>query len=157
PGSNQEIHGAGLGIVNEFTTDGTFVSRFATGANLNAPWGMALAPSNFAKFSGDILVGNVGSGRINAYDPISGAFEGKLKDPNGQQIEVDGLRGLAFGNGKGGTSKNTLYFTAGVNAGAGGLFGRIEVGAPLAVGSISQNQSSVSSTQSSNVINLVFP
>jgi uncharacterized protein (TIGR03118 family) len=125
--SNEEIAGAGRGVIDIFNTDGTFVKRFAAGNTLNAPWGMAQAPSNFNAFSNDILVGNFGDGRINAFDPNTGAFKGQLNNTNGQPFEIDGLWGLAFGNGKAGTLKNGLYFTAGIDDESHGLYGRLIV------------------------------
>ncbi len=126
-GDADETAGAGLGVVDIFNTDGTFVKRFATGKTLNAPWGLAQAPSNFAAFSNDILVGNFGDGKISAFDPTTGKFQGQLKDSNGDVISIDGLWGIAFGNGKANTLKNGLYFTAGVDDEAHGLYGRLIV------------------------------
>jgi uncharacterized protein (TIGR03118 family) len=68
--------------VSAFNPDGTFVTRVASRDALNAPWGMALAPANFGRFSGDLLVGNFGNGRINAFDPVT--FE-----PKGQFAKID--------------------------------------------------------------------
>jgi hypothetical protein len=47
--------------------------RLASGGELNSPWGLALVPADFGKFSNDLLVGNFGDGRINALDPANGA------------------------------------------------------------------------------------
>ena len=60
-------HGHGLGVVDVFLTDGTFFGRVARGGGLNAPWGLAWAPADFGRFSGDLLVGNFGDGEIHAY------------------------------------------------------------------------------------------
>jgi uncharacterized protein (TIGR03118 family) len=125
--SSEEIAGAGRGVIDIFNTDGTFVKRFAAGKTLNAPWGMTQAPANFSAFSNDILVGNFGDGRINAFDPNTGAFKGQLNNTNGKPVEIDGLWGLAFGNGKAGTLKNGLYFTAGIDDESHGLYGRLLV------------------------------
>jgi uncharacterized protein (TIGR03118 family) len=125
--SNEEIAGAGRGVIDIFNTDGTFVKRFAAGKTLNAPWGMSQAPANFNAFSNDILIGNFGDGRISAFDPQTGAFKGQLNNTNGQPVEIDGLWGLAFGNGKAGTLKNGLYFTAGIDDESHGLYGRLIV------------------------------
>ncbi|MGH9327589.1 MAG: TIGR03118 family protein [Terriglobia bacterium] len=80
---------------------------------LNVPWGFALAPSTFGKFSNDLLVGDFGSGWISAYNPTSGAFLGFLDTNSGMPLENGGLWTLLFGNGAAGTSRNTLYITAG--------------------------------------------
>src|SRR5262249_53316457 len=66
-GSDDEMAGPGLGVVDEFNNDGTFLRRIGAGGTLNAPWGMAIAPKKFGKFGGDLLVGNFGDGRINVF------------------------------------------------------------------------------------------
>jgi uncharacterized protein (TIGR03118 family) len=67
-----EVAGPGHGFVDVFDTSGHLVRRFASRGKLNAPWGLAMAPSTFRKFAGDVLVGNFGDGRISAFDPTSG-------------------------------------------------------------------------------------
>jgi uncharacterized protein (TIGR03118 family) len=127
-GGTDELHGQGLGFVDEFATDGTFLARVATRGQLDAPWGLALAPANFGRFSGDLLVGNFGNGRINAYEPLadgSFAHRGLLRDSDHKPVTIDGLWGLGFGNGVGSGATNALYFTAGPNDEENGLFGRI--------------------------------
>jgi uncharacterized protein (TIGR03118 family) len=133
-GSKDEAHGPGLGYVDAFDVNGNFVKRIGTQGVLNAPWGLALAPSNFGAFSNDLLVGNFGDGTINAFDPSSGTMVGTLKDIHGNPISNQGLWGLSFGNGSAGTSLDTLYFTAGI-PGTGavedhGLFGAISIATP---------------------------
>jgi uncharacterized protein (TIGR03118 family) len=81
---------------------------------LNSPWGLALAPSTFGEFGGDLLVGNFGDGTINAFDPDTGAFLGTMLNGHGNPIVNDGLWGLIFGNGGNGGDPNKLYFTAGI-------------------------------------------
>jgi uncharacterized protein (TIGR03118 family) len=122
-----EVKGEGLGYVSAFGTDGSFLGRVASRGNLNAPWGLAWAPSNFGKFSGDLLVGNFGDGRINAYAWTSDGWEarGHLKAPNHHAISIDGLWGIGFGNGSGSGAANTLYFAAGPDDEDHGLFGSI--------------------------------
>jgi len=92
--TGDEEHGAGLGIVSEFDLDGHFVRRIATGGALNAPWGMAIAPAGFGPSAGDLLVGNFGDGRINAFDASSGAVRGQLEDAQGVPLAIDGLWGV---------------------------------------------------------------
>src|SRR6185503_1179729 len=92
---------------------------------LNAPWGMVQAPAGFGDFSGDLLVGNFGDGRINAYNPTTGAFHGTLSGSPGHPIEIEGLWGLAFGNGVASGSQTTLYYAAGPDDEEHGLFGKI--------------------------------
>ncbi len=120
---HDDVAGAHLGFVNVFTTDGIFIKRFATGGPLNAPWGVALAPAGFGEFAGDILVGNFGDGRINVFDK-DGHFVDQLEGPDGKPITIDGLCSLTFGVGVA-SSPDTLYFSAGPNNSADGLFGTI--------------------------------
>ena len=121
------VIGAGNGVVDVFDTQGNFVRRFATGGSLNAPWGIALAGANFGPFSGAILVGNFGDGTISAFDAATGNFLGQIKDGDGNVIANPGIRGLAF-RADAGTDPNTLFFTAGIENGEGGLFGAITTG-----------------------------
>ena len=123
--AEDEVAGDGLGFVSAFSLDGTFITRVASRGALNAPWGMALAPSNFGRFSGDLLVGNFGNGRINAFDPVTLEPKGHLKMPNGKAVAIDGLWGIGFGNGANAGPSNVLYFAAGPNDEHNGLFGRI--------------------------------
>jgi uncharacterized protein (TIGR03118 family) len=128
--AENEVAGAGFGLVNVFDVDGTLVSHLvAVGGELNAPWGLALAPDDFGALGNKLLVGNFGSGVIAAYDPIDGQFFGTVNDATGSPIATPGLWGIAFGNGARNQPKSTLYFFAGINQEAGGLFGRIDLGA----------------------------
>ena len=130
------VAGGGLGYVDEFTPDGTLVARVASkgkpNAPLNAPWGLALAPSNFGAYSGDLLVGNFGNGRISAYQLRSSdnkwVYKGQLRVANGTPITIDGLWAIGFGNGAGAGPTNNLYFLAGPTGQSHGLFGFIAVG-----------------------------
>ncbi len=127
---HDDVAGPGNGLVDVFDLNGNLLQRLVSNGPLDSPWGLALAPSGFGAFSGDLLVGNFGNGLINAFDPSTGAFKGVLDDANGTPIEIPGLWGLAFGNGSQGTKSNDLYFTAGI-PGPGkvedhGLFGDLE-------------------------------
>ena len=133
--AEDDVHGQGLGFVDKFDTDGVFLQRVVTRGQLNAPWGLALAPtspSDFGRFSGDLLVGNFGDGEINAYASSSdGAFErvGQLKSGNNEPIRIDGLWALQFGHGATNNGPtNTLFFTAGPDDETHGLFGKITHG-----------------------------
>jgi uncharacterized protein (TIGR03118 family) len=108
------VAGAGQGYVSVFDFDGKLVKHLISGAPLNAPWGMAIAPSTFGAFAGDLLVGNFGDGTINAFDPNTGASLGQLQDTSGNPLVFPGLWALIFGNGGSGGDRNTLYITAGV-------------------------------------------
>jgi uncharacterized protein (TIGR03118 family) len=125
---DEEVHGEGLGVVDAYGTDGTFHGRVATFGDLNSPWGMAKAPSNFGKFSGDLLVGNFGDGRINAFKwSAEDGWEahGVIKGVDHRPISIDGLWGIGFGNGTGSGPTNSLFFAAGPDDETHGLFGSI--------------------------------
>jgi uncharacterized protein (TIGR03118 family) len=120
---HDDVAGPGRGFVDVFDTDGHLLQRFASRVVLNSPWGVARASFAFGQFSGDILVGNFGNGKINAFDS-NGNFLGTLRDNNGNQLKIDGLWTLTLGGGKN-SSSDTLYFTAGPNGETNGLFGTI--------------------------------
>ena len=126
PNSSDELHGPGLGYVDVFDTQGHLMRRLVSQGALDAPWGLAVAPRHFGPFSGDLLVGNFGDGAINAYDPRTGAFRGTLQNKDGNQIKINGLWALRFGNGVIGTPQS-LLFTAGIGDEDHGLFGEIVV------------------------------
>ncbi len=134
PGNADETAGAGLGLVNIFDANGALVKHLVVaGGKLNAPWGMALAPANAGTLSNALLVGNFGDGKINAYDPASGAYVGTVVDSTGQPFAVPGLWGIAFGNGTNTQPPNTLFYAAGTNDEANGELGRIDLGAAPAL------------------------
>lgn len=139
----QETLGPGTGIVDAYDVNGHFVTRAITGGNLNAPWGMALAPAGFGKYSGDLLVGNFGDGIINVYDPTTYDFVGQLADANGNLIANPGLWEIVFGQTSPSVGDpNTLYFSAGLNQERDGLFGSIAVVTSNPAGSFSLSSSS---------------
>jgi uncharacterized protein (TIGR03118 family) len=116
--------GPGHGFVDVFAPNGDLLQRIASRGRLNSPWAVTLAPSTFGAFGGDILVGNFGDGRINAFDPAAGQFLGQLRSQHGP-ITIPGLWGLRFPTGSLNVTPNALYFTAGPNHEADGLFGDI--------------------------------
>ncbi len=120
--------GAHLGFVDIFDTNGNLITRFAAKGPLNAPWGVAQAPFNFGQFRNMILIGNFGDGHINAYDPLTYKFVGRLADSSNQPLTIDGLWALTFG-GALNSDPGTLYFSAGPNSELNGLFGSITAGA----------------------------
>jgi len=129
PDKHDDHAGPGNGFVDVFATDGSLLRRFASHGTLNSPWGLALAPEGFGKFSRDLLVGNFGDGRINAFHVGSGEFQGQLTDPEGNPLTINGLWALQFGNGsRNGGSHHTLFFTAGIADESHGLFGFINAG-----------------------------
>jgi len=114
------------GAVDIFTTSGKLIKRLTKDAHLKAPWGVALAPKNFGSASNALLVGNVGDGRINVFNAKTGKFMSQLKGTNNKVLSISGLWSLAFGQGGGMNGKpNQLFFTAGPNGYANGLFGVI--------------------------------
>ncbi len=130
--------GPGNGLVNIFDTSGNFVTHaITTGGNLNAPWGLAVAPSTFGPFANDLLVGNFGDGIINAYDPKSFAFLGQLTDGTGKTLTYASLWELFFGltapSSTFAGNLNTLYFAAGLAGEKHGLLGAINTN-PTATG-----------------------
>jgi len=123
---HDDVAGQSHGIVDVFDLDGTFRQRFAQHDQLNSPWGVALAPTGFGELGGALWIGNFGNGQINAFDPESGKFLSKVRDPKGKAILIDGLWTIRFGsNLDNGGSANTLYFTAGPNGETDGLFGSL--------------------------------
>jgi uncharacterized protein (TIGR03118 family) len=118
------------GKLVEFDTAGNQVRIFADAMRLNAPWGLAIAPANFGALSGKLLVGNFGgAGRICAFDLATGAYVDDLKDAAGQSVKIAGLWGLQFGNGVSLGDTNALYFAAGPEDEADGLFGSLRMAA----------------------------
>ncbi len=118
------------GFVDVFDTDGKLVKHFAVHGPLHSPWGIALAPADFGPMSNAILISNnISRGRINAFNRETGQFLGPLRDANGKTIEVDNIWALQFGQDGGPNgAHNELFFTAGPNSYADGLFGVITVG-----------------------------
>jgi uncharacterized protein (TIGR03118 family) len=125
PDKHDDQSGPGFGYVDTYDLNGQLLQRVASGGTLNSPWGLAIAPAAFGNFHDNLLVGNFGDGRINAYSLRTGAFRGQLKSETSAPIEIPGLWGLRFGNGGVGASPNTLYFAAGINDEQDGLFGSI--------------------------------
>jgi uncharacterized protein (TIGR03118 family) len=124
--TGDDVSGESHGIVDTFELDGTGIQRFAQHGQLNSPWGVALAPAGFGRLGGTLWIGNFGNGHIDAYDPTTGRFIDKVRNSHGQAIVIDGLWAIKFGNGGNGGSPNTLYFTAGPNEEADGLFGSLD-------------------------------
>jgi uncharacterized protein (TIGR03118 family) len=120
---HDDVAGRGNGFVDVFDTDGHLLRRLVAQGQLNSPWGVARASYAFGRFSGDVLIGNFGDGKINAFDS-NGNFRDTLKGPDSKPIVIDGLWTLTLGGGRN-SSSDTLYFTAGPNGETDGLFGTI--------------------------------
>jgi uncharacterized protein (TIGR03118 family) len=119
---HDDVAGPGHGFVDVYSTSGRLLDRFARRGVLNSPWGLAIAPAHFGAFSGAVLVGNFGDGRIHAFDPRTGRLLGTLRDGHRRPIVIDGLWGLLPGNG---TSAGTsdVWFSAGPGGEKHGLLG----------------------------------
>jgi uncharacterized protein (TIGR03118 family) len=114
------------GAVDLFSAAGALLLRLQSGSWFSQPFGVAIAPANFGAFSGDILVGNTGSGTITAFDPKSGNFLGFVRNSGGAEITIPGLWGISFGNGSTESGPtNTLYYNAGIGDYKFGLFGAL--------------------------------
>jgi uncharacterized protein (TIGR03118 family) len=140
---HDDVAGPGNGFIDEFTTDGKFIERFASGTAaggtltaLNSPIGATLAPAGFGNFGGDLLIGNFGDSHVSAFDPNTGQFLGQLQDMNGHPLvltagitgsggNTKGLWGIGFGNGQGGAGTQTLFFASGPNDESEGVFGMV--------------------------------
>jgi len=128
---HDDVAGAGNGLIDVLDVATGKFHRFATGSGagghlkaINSPWGMAVAPAWFGRASDRLLVGNFGSGTIMVFE-ANGEFEGELESTSHHPVVIDGLWGLAFGNGGRAGVPGALYFTAGLNGEADGLFGSI--------------------------------
>jgi uncharacterized protein (TIGR03118 family) len=140
---HDDVAGPGNGFIDEFSTDGHFIKRFASGTAaggtltaLNSPFGTAIAPAGFGPFGGDLLIGNFGDSHVSAFDPSTGQFLGQLQNTQGQPLVLDagitgtggntkGLWGIDFGNGQGGAGTQTLFFASGPNDESDGVFGMV--------------------------------
>jgi uncharacterized protein (TIGR03118 family) len=134
----EEVQGAGLGYVDAYDTAGTLLGRVGSaGGVLNAPWGTALAPADYGAFGGDLLIGNFGDGRINAYKEgpaNTWTPDGTLKGADGNPLFIGGLWALQFGKDTANNGSHTaMYFTAGPNGERQGVFGRIQNALPVDV------------------------
>jgi len=131
-----DVSGIGHGFVRQFDANGNLVAKVASRGLLNSPWGLALAPDNFGKFGGCLLVGNFGNGQINAFcrntdgdedkDEHRWHHAGRLRTPKHHLLVIDGLWGIGFGNGAASGPRDVLYFAAGPDDEENGYFGKIE-------------------------------
>jgi uncharacterized protein (TIGR03118 family) len=126
------VSGVGHGLIDVFDPQTGAFHRFATGSDagdrlreIDSPWGVALAPISFGKHGGELLVGNLRSGTIMTFGP-DGEFHGLLKAIDNGPIAIEGLWGLAFGNGGRAGRADTLFFTAGPENENHGLFGTLK-------------------------------
>jgi len=132
-GAHDDKAGLGNGIVDVYSTTGTNLHRLVTNGNTNvlggaldSPWGLTIAPGSFGSLAGDLLVGNFGNGRINAFNPTTGAFDGFLTSNTGSQLVIPGLWDITTGGTGGNGDPNTLFFTAGPRFETAGVFGILD-------------------------------
>jgi len=123
-GGEDDIAGPAHGFVDVYTTSGAWVKRFASHGVLNSPWGITIAPANFGQFSGDLLIGNFGDGRIHAFDPNTGEVLGTLRGTSGKPLAIDGLWGLIVGD-AGAGGPDSVWFSAGPDDESHGLLGTL--------------------------------
>jgi uncharacterized protein (TIGR03118 family) len=148
PSRGHGIAGAGKGYVSVFAMDGSLVGRFASRGTLNLPWGVTMAPGSFLQDQdmeggaddgggygkgahyGErdpkdpvVLVGNFGDGRINVYTQ-EGKYLGQLQSHK-HPIEIGGLWALSFPPAPTAETTGRLYFSAGPENEADGVFGYI--------------------------------
>ena len=118
------------GKLVEYDLAGKQIRIYNDAKRLNAPWGVAIAPANFGKLSGTLLVGNFGgAGRVCAFDTTTGDYIDDLRDTQGKPVAIGGLWALQFGNGESLGDSNALYFAAGPEDEADGLFGSLRYSA----------------------------
>ena len=123
---HDDVGGAGNGYVDVFNLDGTFNRRLVSlGGQIDSPWGLAIAPTSFREFAGDLLVGNFGDGTISAFDNTTGAFQGKLLGRDMNPLSFGDLWALTPGNGHSAGDTQKIYFTAGLSGESHGLFGAL--------------------------------
>jgi uncharacterized protein (TIGR03118 family) len=124
------VPGAGFGVVDVYSVNGVLLHHLVSNgpaSQLDEPWGLAIAPAGFGPFAGDLLVGNLGNGWINAFDPMTGKFQGVLDNSSGYPITIQGLWGLMVGNSAFGGS-SSLVFSAGPSGYNNGSVGVINPG-----------------------------
>jgi len=122
---HDDIGGAGNGYVEIYTPAGKHIGHLEHGDWLNSPWGVVWTPRDFGEFSNTILVGNFRSGWIAAFNGFTRKFIGFVKNPDDSLVTIDGVWSLAFGNGATAGPATTLFFTAGLDDEAHGLFGTL--------------------------------
>lgn len=122
---HDDVAGPGNGFVDIYSPDGALQGRLQNGPWMNSPWGVVWSPSDFGAFSNTLLIGNFGSGQIAAFNGFTREFIGMVENPDGSVLTIDGLWSIQFGNGAAAGPANTLFFTAGIDDEAHGLFGTL--------------------------------
>jgi len=127
----------GLGFVTVFNDNGQAIQRLEHGPWMDAPWGVVWAQPGFGAFTNAILIGQFRGFNIAAFNPITGKFLGNLLNPDGNDLLIDGLWALRFGNDGNAGPASTLFFTAGPNEETNGLFGTLT---PVAAEALADTQ-----------------
>jgi uncharacterized protein (TIGR03118 family) len=127
PRTGRQAVGKGLGVVDEFSTNGRLIARIVSGGALNAPWGLAIAPASWGSAAGSLLIGNFGDGRVNVVAEHRGRFAhhitGHVVDTStGKPFTEPGLWALLPGTAANGGT-NAVWFTSGINGEQDGLLG----------------------------------
>lgn len=126
--------GSGTGLIDVFDVNGNLLQRLVpNNQHLNLPWGVSVTGANFGSFSYALIVGNFGDGTISAFDLDTGNYLGTMQDGKGNNISIDGLWGLQWGNGVSGGDPGTLYFASAPSGGQHGLFGSLKPAADSAL------------------------
>jgi uncharacterized protein (TIGR03118 family) len=129
---HDDVKGPGNGFVSVFDAEGHLISHLVSRGVLNSPWGLALAPEGFGHIANHLLVGNFGDGKIHVFDlafehwSLEAHLDGALGTDRHHPVVIDGLWALRFGVDAGGFSSTDLYFTAGPNDEANGIFGELD-------------------------------
>jgi uncharacterized protein (TIGR03118 family) len=142
---HDDVRGPGNGFIDLFDGDGTFIQRLLSGDDhpeISSPWAMALSSDGHEDGSVDLMIGNFGGpndgftpnldGLINVYElsrhlkHTTARFEGHLADRTGAPLNLDGLWGFIFGNGRNGFGRDDIYFAAGPLDESAGLFGELD-------------------------------
>jgi uncharacterized protein (TIGR03118 family) len=129
--AEDEVAGQGRGRVDVYDLAGNLLGGISGHGQLNAPWGLAIAPASFGTLAGDLLVGNFGDGQINAFREVGpGQFvpDGELRGSDDRPLAIDGLWALQVSQGGNNGTAGQLFFTAGPNEETHGLFGTIVPG-----------------------------
>jgi uncharacterized protein (TIGR03118 family) len=121
-----DVPGPGVGHIAFYDRDGKLLGELDDKGKLNSPWGVCVAPQGFGSFGGNLLVANFGDGSIAAFDMKTGKFHDFLRDRNHQQLNLDGIWGMVFGNGVSLGQADALYYTAGPNNEQDGVLGRLK-------------------------------
>jgi uncharacterized protein (TIGR03118 family) len=133
PDKHDDQAGAGHGFIDLFDTEGHLLNRLVSRGALNSPWALQIAPSGNGAISGDLVVGNFGDGMIHTYELEGNGFgmhaelRGAIGSSKNMPLVIDGLWGLKFAPDAGSVNSHQLWFSAGPDDEANGLFGHLDM------------------------------